>query len=148
MNIFSLCMSGDRLELYYLSVGESMRHASRIVLFTLFLVPITLYCGDKKPQEKIFDGEISDSQCGFNVHSTSRSHDEMLKSGYMGRTPADCAHNCIRGKGGQYVFVSSDKKTAYKIEQQSLVEQYAGQNVRIQGTEQNGEIHVNTIKLR
>jgi len=125
-----------------------MRLTSRVVFFILFLVPIALHSGDKKLQEKIFEGEISDSQCGFNVHSTSRSHDEMLKSGYMGRTPADCARNCIRGKGGHYVFVSSDKKTAYKIEQQNLVEQYAGQNVRIQGTEQNGEIHVNSIKSR
>lgn len=125
-----------------------MRLVNRIVFFILVLVPVALYCGDKKPQEKVFDGEISDSQCGFNVHSMSRSHDEMLKSGYMGHTPADCTRNCIRGKGGHFVFVSSDKKTAYKIEQQNLVEQYAGQNVRIQGTEQNGEIHINNIKLR
>ena len=52
-----------------------MRLTSRVVFFILFLVPIALHSGDKKLQEKIFEGEISDSQCGFNVHSTSRSHD-------------------------------------------------------------------------
>ncbi len=125
-----------------------MKRGIELVFLVIFLIPSALYCGDKKPQERVFEGEISDSQCGFNVHSMSRSHDEMLKSGYMGHNSADCTRNCIRGKGGQYVFVSSDKKTAYKIEQQNLVEQYAGQNVRIQGIEQNGEIHVNSIKLR
>lgn len=125
-----------------------MIRASWLVILVISLAPLSLNSSDKKPQEKVFEGEISDSQCGFNVHSTSRSHDEMLKSGYMGRTASDCTRNCIRGKGGQYVFVSSDKKTAYKIEQQNLAEQYAGQNVRIQGTEQNGEIHINSIKQR
>ncbi|HEV2991019.1 MAG TPA: hypothetical protein VG759_21450 [Candidatus Angelobacter sp.] len=118
------------------------------LIFFLCLFSLTLSAGDKKAQEKTFDGEISDSQCGFNVHSVTRSHDEMIKSGYMGHTPADCTRNCIRGRGGQYVFVSSDKKTAYKIEQQELVEPFAGQNVRIQGTEQKGEIHVISIKGR
>ncbi|HEV3040146.1 MAG TPA: hypothetical protein VHA33_20450 [Candidatus Angelobacter sp.] len=114
----------------------------------LCLFSLTLSAGDKKPQERTFDGEISDSQCGFNVHSLTRSHDEMIKSGYMGHTSADCTRNCIRGRGGQYVFVSSDKKTAYKIEQQELAEPFAGQNVRIQGTEQKGEIHIVNIKAR
>jgi len=123
-----------------------MTRLSLILLLCLF--PLAFSASDKKSQEKIFEGEISDSQCGFNVHSLTRSHDEMLKSGYMGHSPADCTRNCIRGRGGQFVFVSSDKKTAYKIEQQDLVEQFAGQNVRIQGTEQKGEMHINTIKPR
>src|SRR5438045_6689641 len=87
------------------------------LIFLLCFFPLAFSASDKKPQEKIFEGEISDSQCGFNVHSLTRSHDEMLKSGYMGHSPADCTRNCIRGRGGQFVFVSSDKKTAYKIEQ-------------------------------
>ena len=118
------------------------------LIFLLCFFPLAFSASDKKPQEKIFEGEISDSQCGFNVHSLTRSHDEMLKSGYMGHSPADCTRNCIRGRGGQFVFVSSDKKTAYKIEQQDLVGQFAGQNVRIQGREQKGEIHISTIKPR
>ena len=121
---------------------------TRINLIFLLLLSLPLSSTDKKLQEKIFEGEISDRQCGFNVHSLTRSHDEMLKSGYMGHTAADCTRNCIRGRGGQYVFVSSTKKIAYKIEQQDLVEQFAGQNVRIQGTEQKGEIHISSIKLK
>lgn len=109
---------------------------------------VALLATDKKSSEKTFDGEISDSQCGFNVHSLTHSHDEMIKSGYMGKTPAECTRNCIRGRGGQFVFVSADKKTAYKIEQQDLAKQYAGQNVQIQGTQERGEIHIISIKQR
>jgi hypothetical protein len=96
--------------------------------------------------DKVFEGEISDSQCGFNIHSLKRSHDEMIKTGYMGKTPEQCAKNCVRGRGGQFVFVATDKKNAYKIVPQATVAGYAGQKVRIEGRLTNGTISVTTIK--
>lgn len=35
---------------------------------------------------RTFHGEVSDSQCALNVHSLTRSHQEMLKSKSMGGT--------------------------------------------------------------
>src|SRR5579864_6820531 len=83
--------------------------------------------------ERPFQGEISDSQCGFNVHSLKRSHEEMLKTGYMGKNAQECTENCVRGRGGEFVFVPNDKKNAYKVNSQDIVKPYAGQKVRIQG---------------
>jgi hypothetical protein len=94
---------------------------------------------------KTFDGEISDSQCGFNVHSLNRSHDEMIKTGTMGKTPEQCTLNCVRGRNGKYVFVSSDKKNAYKLEPQEAVQDFAGRQVRIRGTLVKDTIHVTAI---
>jgi Protein of unknown function (DUF5818) len=93
-----------------------------------------------------FEGEISDSQCGFNVHSRGRTHDEMIKSGTMGKTSAECAKNCVRGYGGEFVFVSTDRKNAYKLEPQGAAEQFVGQRVRIDGTLTKGTLHVTSIK--
>jgi hypothetical protein len=44
---------------------------------------------------RVFHGEISDSQCAMNVHSLTRSHQEMLKSKEMGGTPNTCSNYCI-----------------------------------------------------
>jgi hypothetical protein len=110
----------------------------------LFISLATVTAVDTTP--KVFEGEISDSQCGFNIHSTKRSHEEMLKTGYMGKTAVECAANCVHGHGGQFVFVSTDKKSAYKVEPQSVVGEYAGQKVRIEGTLEKGTISVTTIK--
>jgi hypothetical protein len=95
---------------------------------------------------KVFEGEISDSQCGFNIHSLNRSHDEMLKTGYMGKTAEECTKNCVHGRGGQFVFVSINKRSAYKIEPQTVVAGYAGHKVRVEGTVENGTISLTTIK--
>jgi hypothetical protein len=97
-------------------------------------------------RDKLFEGEISDSQCGFNVHSLKRSHAEMLKTGYMGKNAEECAQNCVRGRGGEFVFVTSDKKSAYKIDSQEAVEPFAGRRVQIQGIVVDGRIHMSSIK--
>jgi len=43
---------------------------------------------------RVFHGEVSDSQCALNVHSLTRSHQEMLKSKYMGGTSNTCSVYC------------------------------------------------------
>jgi|ERR1700731_59063 len=119
-----------------------MKHAFAITLFLLSLH--ALLASDA--QSRSFDGEISDSQCGFNVHSLHRSHAEMLKTGSMGKTDGECAERCVRQMGGQFVFVSSAKGSAYKVEPQDEVKGYAGRKVRIWGTLIDGHIQVNSIK--
>ncbi len=119
----------------------------RLALFLFIPLSAQIFAADKPGAEKIFEGEISDSQCGFNIHSMNRSHDEMLKTGYMGKSAEECARNCVRGHGGQFVFVSSDKKTAYKIDEQELAKDFAGQKVQIQGTlDKDHRLHIINLK--
>jgi Protein of unknown function (DUF5818) len=82
-------------------------------------------------REQIFKGEISDSQCALNVHSLSRSHEEMLKKKNIGTTSAQCARYCVKYLGG--VFVLSVKDKVYKLDNQDVAEKYAGQKVKLTG---------------
>jgi hypothetical protein len=81
--------------------------------------------------EDVFKGEISDSQCAFNVHSATHSHEEMLKTKTMGSTPADCVRICVKDLGGQYVLQTKDK--IYKLDNQSLAGKSAAQKVKVTG---------------
>ena len=80
---------------------------------------------------KTFYGEISDSQCALNVHSLTRSHQEMLKSKSMGGTPTDCTLYCVNYHGGD--FVLSSKKDVYRLDDQNAARTLAGKKVRILG---------------
>jgi hypothetical protein len=78
-----------------------------------------------------FYGEISDTQCAMNVHSLSRSHEEMVKKGTLGHDAASCARTCVR-RGGEWVLRSGD--VVYRLKNQSGVDQFAGDKVRITGS--------------
>ena len=94
-----------------------------------------------------FHGEISDSQCALNVHSLTRSHQEMLKSKSMGGTSSTCAMYCIEHLGGYLVLSSGDQ--VYRLDRSDLVHGFEGQKVVINGvldTKLN-EIHVLKIDL-
>jgi hypothetical protein len=82
-------------------------------------------------REQVFKGEISDSQCALNVHSLSRSHEEMLKKKSIGTTAADCTRYCVKYMGGVYVISVKDK--VYKIDNQELGDKFAGQQVKLIG---------------
>jgi hypothetical protein len=81
----------------------------------------------------LFRGEISDSQCAFNVHSLTKSHEEMLqsKSGAAGHTAATCSHYCIERLGGKFVLVSG--KNVYHLDNQDLPRKFVGEKVRLHG---------------
>jgi hypothetical protein len=78
-----------------------------------------------------FEGEISDTQCAMNVHSLSHSHDEMIIKHTMGNDAASCAKACVK-RGGEWVLRSGDE--IYRLKQQSGIEEFAGQQVKIIGT--------------
>ena len=84
-----------------------------------------------------YHGEISDSQCAMNVHSLSRSHDEMIKKRTLGTDAASCSKACVR-RGGEWVLRSGDD--VYHLLYQAGVEEFAGQKVRVIGT-LDGETH-------
>jgi|SRR5579863_10138365 len=80
-----------------------------------------------------FRGQISDSQCALNVHSLTKSHEEMLKSksGAAGHTPATCSSYCIQQLGGKYVLVS--KSHVYHLDNQDLPRKFVGGKVKLHG---------------
>jgi len=80
---------------------------------------------------KVFTGEISDSQCAMNVHSLSRSHEEMIKKKTLGTDPASCARACVR-RGGEWVLRSGND--VYRLQNQEGVDEYAGLQVKVSGS--------------
>ena len=96
---------------------------------------------------RVFRGEVSDSQCALNVHSLTRSHQEMLKSKSMGGTANTCAVYCIEHMGGSLVL--SAGKEVYRLDRPDLVHGFEGQRVKITGTLDSkvNQIHVMKIEL-
>jgi hypothetical protein len=95
----------------------------------------------------VFHGEVSDSQCALNVHSLTRSHQEMLKSKSMGGTANTCAVYCIEHMGG-YLVLSSGKNV-YRLDRSDLVHGFEGHRVIVTGVLDTkiNQIHVLKIDL-
>lgn len=100
-----------------------------VVLALAFAVCAVFIAGAAK--ERVFKGEIGDSQCALNVHSLSRSHQEMLEKKSIGKTSADCARYCVKQMGG--VFVLQVGERVYKLDNQDLANQNAGLKVKVTG---------------
>src|ERR1700726_805773 len=81
---------------------------------------------------KTFRGEISDSQCALNVHSLTRSHEEMLKSKSMGGTSRSCSQYGIEHLGGELVLSSG--ATVFRLDNQGAARDYAGRKAKVVGT--------------
>jgi putative hemolysin len=96
---------------------------------------------------RIFRGEISDSQCAMNVHSLTRSHQEMLKSKSMGGTANTCSVYCIEHMGGYLVLSSGND--VFRLDRSDLVHGFEGQRVRLSGVldPKLKQIHVLKIEL-
>ena len=96
---------------------------------------------------KVFHGEVSDSQCALNVHSLTRSHQEMLKSKSMGGTANTCSVYCIERMGG-YLVLSTDKDV-FRLDRSDLVHGFEGQKVKVTGAldAKAKQIHVLKIEL-
>ena len=92
-------------------------------------------------------GEVSDSQCAFDVHSNTGSHEELMKSKLFGSTAAECVHACIRF-GGKYVLVDHAKNKIYQIANPAVVAEYAAKQVRVLGTlDQKGMLSIQQIEF-
>jgi hypothetical protein len=96
---------------------------------------------------QVFHGEVSDSQCALNVHSLTRSHQEMLKSKSMGGTSNTCAVYCIEHLGGYLVL--SAAKDVYRLDRADLVHGFEGRRVVVTGVldAKLKQIHVLKIEL-
>jgi len=104
----------------------------------LLLAVLGSHADSDRPADKanekvhVFVGEIADSQCSMNVHSLTRSHEEMLKRKSMGGTSRNCTLYCIQYLGGELVL--SSKENVFRLDNQERVHDYAGQKVKITGT--------------
>ena len=96
---------------------------------------------------RVFHGEVSDSQCALNVHSLTRSHQEMLKAKSMGGTSNTCAVYCIEHLGGYLVL--SAGKDVFRLDRPDLVHGFEGRRVTITGVldSKANQIHVLKIDL-
>jgi hypothetical protein len=118
----------------------------RAQIFGLLLTLAAAIAPARAEDAKVFHGEISDSQCALNVHSLTRSHQEMLKSKHMGGTPAECANYCVKNMGGNYVL--STRKDVFHLSNQDLALKFVGQKVKVTGMldSKNDTIHVDNIE--
>jgi hypothetical protein len=116
-------------------------------IFTTAALILFLTWGIDAQTARNFHGEISDSQCALNVHSLTRSHQEMLKSKSMGGTSSTCAMYCIEHLGG-YLVLSSGKEV-YRLDRADLVHGFEGQKVVVNGILDSklNQIHVLKIDL-
>ena len=82
---------------------------------------------------RTYRGQISDSQCAFNIHSLTQSHEEMLKSksGAAGSNPTSCARYCVEHLGGKFVLVA--RGHVYHLDNQELMHSFVGQKVKVRG---------------
>jgi hypothetical protein len=112
--------------------------------FCLLSISVSAHAGGGEPRE--FVGEISDSQCALNIHSLTRSHQEMLKSKSMGGNAKECADYCVRYLGG--VLVLSSKQDVYRLSNPEQVVPFTGQKVKVTGTlePKTKTIHVLTVE--
>ena len=96
---------------------------------------------------RTFHGDVSDSQCALNVHSLTRSHQEMLKSKSMGGTANTCSVYCIEHMGGYLVLAAG--KDVYRLDRADLVHGFEGQKVKVTGVldVKANQIHVVKIEL-
>jgi hypothetical protein len=108
-------------------------------------VAIASLCYAGSDEVKEFRGEIADSQCAMNIHSLSRSHQEMLKRKSMGGTPTSCTLYCIKYMGGS--FVLSAKKNAYRLDDQDQAQKFAGQKVIVSGTLDSKTNTIHVVKI-
>jgi putative hemolysin len=96
---------------------------------------------------RVFHGDVSDSQCALNVHSLTRSHQEMLKSKSMGGTANTCSVYCVEHMGGYLVL--SAEKDVFRLDRDDLVHGFEGQRVKVTGVldVKGNQIHVLKIEL-
>jgi hypothetical protein len=112
-----------------------------------FAAALALTSASYAQAARVFHGEISDSQCALNVHSLTRSHQEMLKSKSMGGTSNTCSVSCIEHLGGYLVL--SEGNEVYRLDRADMVHGFEGRRFFINGIldPKLKQIHVLKIDL-
>ena len=108
-------------------------------------VLLVLACAAHGQNSRDFRGEVSDSQCALNVHSLTRSHQEMLKSKSMGGTSNTCSVYCIEHLGGYLVLSAGND--VYRLDRSDLVHGFEGRRVVINGTLDTKLKQIHVLKI-
>jgi hypothetical protein len=118
-----------------------------MLLWVAVTLPLALASTASGQNTRVFRGEVSDSQCALNVHSLTRSHQEMLKSKSMGGTSNTCSTYCIEHLGGYLVLSAGND--VYRLDRADLVHGFEGQKVKVTGSLDTklNLIHVQKIEL-
>lgn len=90
-------------------------------LFSLVLITALAAGQEKRPGQRKFTGQITDSMCATADHSRMR----------MGPTDAECTIACVLAHGAQYVLY--DGKEVYSLSDQKTPEKFAGKKVTVTG---------------
>jgi hypothetical protein len=119
----------------------------RFLIFSSIFVAVFATLAFAEGEQWTFRGDIADSQCALNVHSLTRSHQEMLKSKSMGGNSNSCTLYCIRYMGGDLVLTS--RKHVYRLDNQELAKKFAGEKVKLSGTldPKTDTIHIVKIEV-
>jgi type 1 fimbria pilin len=106
----------------------------KITALLVLLTAAGAFAKDKPKDPAVtLQGSIVDSQCAFNVHPKSRSHEWMIKKGVQNaKDEKSCTLHCVKDMGGSYVLVV--KKDVYRLDDQPKAEPFAGKDVKISGT--------------
>lgn len=97
---------------------------------------------------RIFKGQIMDSECASDAHSTTHSHVEM--AGMKGNISArQCTILCVEQGDSLYMFLDKNGVTGYKLTTpQKELKQYAGDKVEIEGElDKSGKL-IRVTKIR
>jgi hypothetical protein len=118
---------------------KTVNDKTRITLTILVLLLASCAFGKDDPP-LVLHGAIADSQCAFNVHSNSRSHDWMIKRGvYRATDDKSCTLHCVKDMGGNYVLVV--KNEVYRLDNQVTSELFAGKKVKVTATMLDAKTH-------
>jgi hypothetical protein len=120
-----------------------MRALVRGTVFGALLTSSLMLCAG----DRVFHGEIADSSCAMNVHSLTRSHQEMLKDKTMGTDAKSCTNYCVHKMGAVYMLKTQND--VYHLDPQKVVEPFAGDKVVISGDldQQTHTVHISRIKV-
>ena len=89
----------------------------KLILGGALLLLASYGFGKDKDGTLVLHGAIEDSQCAYNVHSDTHSHEWMIKKGVQGASDErSCTHHCVRDLGGVYVLVV--KTDVYRLDDQ------------------------------
>lgn len=77
-------------------------------------------------------GEISDTQCVFNIHSIDGTHTAMIKTDALGRNAEECTRRCVL-MGGKYVLADTVNNKLYRLANPEHAVSFAGKRVRVRG---------------
>ncbi len=108
---------------------DKISFASPMLLLLMLLLGTCTFAKD--PPAVVLQGEIVDSQCAYNVHSTDHTHSSMTKKGVYGHDATACTLHCVRQMGGNYVLVV--KEDIYRLDGSVQLDQFAGKKVKATG---------------